>query len=71
MIAHHLTKGESVSKTNDQVILRNPILRQQWELNHDEIEVTRKVGLLFLHIRPSFWFQLGEGAFGEGENVVH
>jgi len=50
MIAHHVNKGESVSKLNDQVILRSPVLRQQWELTHDEIEVTKK---------------LGEGAFGE------
>jgi serine/threonine protein kinase len=50
MISHHLNKGESVSKTNDQVILKSPILRQAWELTHDEVEVTKK---------------LGEGAFGE------
>ncbi|KAI6219126.1 Tyrosine-protein kinase [Aphelenchoides besseyi] len=50
MINHHLHKGDSVSKTNDQVILRNPILRQSWELSHDDVESTKK---------------LGEGAFGE------
>jgi hypothetical protein len=50
MISHHLTKGESISKANSQVILRAPILRQGWELTHEEIEVTKK---------------LGEGAFGE------
>ncbi|KAI6185931.1 Tyrosine-protein kinase [Aphelenchoides besseyi] len=50
MINHHLHKGDSVSKTNDQVILRNPILRQPWELSHDDVESTKK---------------LGEGAFGE------
>jgi serine/threonine protein kinase len=50
MINHHVTRGESVSKTNDQVILRTPVTRQGWELTHDEVEVTKK---------------LGEGAFGE------
>jgi len=50
MISHHLNRGESVSKSNDQVILRTAILRQGWELTHDEVEVTKK---------------LGEGAFGE------
>jgi len=50
MINHHLLKGESITKSDDQVILRSPILRQGWELTHEEVEVTKK---------------LGEGAFGE------
>jgi len=50
MITYHLTKGESISKSDDQVIIRTPIVRQAWELTHAEIEVTKK---------------LGEGAFGE------
>jgi len=49
MINHHLLKGESISKS-DEVILRSPVVRQGWELNHEEIEITKK---------------LGEGAFGE------
>ncbi|KAK6013344.1 hypothetical protein OSTOST_21369, partial [Ostertagia ostertagi] len=32
------------------VILRNPVVRQSWELSHDDVELTKK---------------LGEGAFGE------
>jgi hypothetical protein len=50
MINHHVKKGESISKTNNEVILTTPIMRQGWELTHDEVEVTKK---------------LGEGAFGE------
>ncbi|KAJ1348983.1 hypothetical protein KIN20_029872 [Parelaphostrongylus tenuis] len=49
MIEYHLSKRESITKTQE-IILRNPILRQGWELSHDDIELTKK---------------LGEGAFGE------
>ncbi|VDM62254.1 unnamed protein product [Angiostrongylus costaricensis] len=49
MIVYHLTKKESVTKSQE-VILRNPIVRQSWELSHDDVELTKK---------------LGEGAFGE------
>uniref|UniRef100_A0A0K0D7U6 Protein kinase domain-containing protein n=1 Tax=Angiostrongylus cantonensis TaxID=6313 RepID=A0A0K0D7U6_ANGCA len=35
---------------SQEVILRNPIVRQSWELSHDDVELTKK---------------LGEGAFGE------
>ncbi|KAJ1359986.1 hypothetical protein KIN20_018834 [Parelaphostrongylus tenuis] len=40
---------ESIMKSED-VILRNPIARQSWELSHDDVELTKK---------------LGEGEFGE------
>ncbi|KJH42372.1 SH2 domain protein [Dictyocaulus viviparus] len=49
MVEHHLYKKESISKANE-VILRTPIIRQNWELSHDDVELTKK---------------LGEGAFGE------
>ncbi|KAK6756221.1 hypothetical protein RB195_014553 [Necator americanus] len=49
MIEHHLNKKESISRANE-VILRTPILRQNWEHAHEDVELTKK---------------LGEGAFGE------
>ncbi|VDM64262.1 unnamed protein product [Angiostrongylus costaricensis] len=49
MIGYHLSKKESITKSQE-VILRNPIVRQSWELSHDDVELTKK---------------LGEGAFGE------
>ncbi|XGW01712.1 hypothetical protein V3C99_014101 [Haemonchus contortus] len=49
MIEHHLHKKESISRANE-VILRTPILRQNWEHSHEDVELTKK---------------LGEGAFGE------
>lgn len=50
MVQHHLTKQDSVSKRDDSVLLKNPIHRQSWELAHEDIACTKK---------------LGEGAFGE------
>ncbi|KAI6219538.1 Tyrosine-protein kinase [Aphelenchoides fujianensis] len=50
MINHHVTKGESITKNNDQTVLRHAVQRQDWELQHDQVECTKK---------------LGEGAFGE------
>ncbi|WKY09851.1 hypothetical protein Q1695_002312 [Nippostrongylus brasiliensis] len=49
MIEYHLSKKDSLTKAQD-VILRNPVVRQSWELSHDDVELTKK---------------LGEGAFGE------
>uniref|UniRef100_A0A1I7ZZR1 Tyrosine-protein kinase n=1 Tax=Steinernema glaseri TaxID=37863 RepID=A0A1I7ZZR1_9BILA len=49
MIHHYKSTKESLVKTAE-VIIRNPITRQSWELSHDDIVVTKK---------------LGEGAFGE------
>lgn len=50
MVEHHLNKHESISKTNEAVLLKNPIARASWELSHQDIITTKK---------------LGEGAFGE------
>jgi serine/threonine protein kinase len=50
MVDHHLSRQDSISKTSDQAVLKKAITRQKWELTHEEIEVTKK---------------LGEGAFGE------
>ncbi|CAD5211129.1 unnamed protein product [Bursaphelenchus xylophilus] len=49
MVDHHRSKNESISK-NELVLLKHPIPRQPWELSHDDIVCTKK---------------LGEGAFGE------
>ncbi|CAJ0569543.1 unnamed protein product, partial [Mesorhabditis spiculigera] len=49
MVDYHKKQKESISKSND-VLLTTPINRQPWELNHADIECTKK---------------LGEGAFGE------
>ncbi|VIO97650.1 Protein kinase domain containing protein [Brugia malayi] len=49
MINFHLNKHESLVK-NAEVFLTTPILRQTWELHHEDVEPTKK---------------LGEGAFGE------
>lgn len=49
MINFHLHKHESLVK-NAEVFLTTPILRQNWELHHEDVEPTKK---------------LGEGAFGE------
>ncbi|WKY09856.1 hypothetical protein Q1695_002314 [Nippostrongylus brasiliensis] len=49
MVEHHLNKKDSISRANE-VILRTPILRQNWEHAHEDVELTKK---------------LGEGAFGE------
>ncbi|TKR94802.1 hypothetical protein L596_009041 [Steinernema carpocapsae] len=49
MVDYHVSKKESLVKAFD-VILKSPVLRQPWELSHDDIVVTKK---------------LGEGAFGE------
>ncbi|KAJ1348985.1 hypothetical protein KIN20_004401 [Parelaphostrongylus tenuis] len=45
LIEYHLNKKESITKTQD-VILRNPIVRQGWELSHDDVELTKKLGQL-------------------------
>ncbi|CAJ0590299.1 unnamed protein product [Cylicocyclus nassatus] len=49
MVEYHLNKKDSLTKAQE-VILRTPITRQSWELSHDDVELTKK---------------LGEGAFGE------
>ncbi|CAJ0930242.1 unnamed protein product, partial [Mesorhabditis belari] len=49
MIQYHIKQKESISKQSN-VFLGAPIGRQPWELNHVDIECTKK---------------LGEGAFGE------
>lgn len=49
MINFHLTKRESLVK-QATVLLTTPVPRQIWELHHEDIEPTKK---------------LGEGAFGE------
>ncbi|KAK0403108.1 hypothetical protein QR680_016720 [Steinernema hermaphroditum] len=49
MITYHLSKGESLTKYAE-VSIKTAVLRQPWELSHDDITVTKK---------------LGEGAFGE------
>ncbi|VDM73325.1 unnamed protein product [Strongylus vulgaris] len=49
MVEYHLNKKDSLTKAQE-IILRNPITRQSWELSHDDVELTKK---------------LGEGAFGE------
>ncbi|KAI1724003.1 protein tyrosine kinase domain-containing protein [Ditylenchus destructor] len=49
MVNWHLTKQEPISK-DSIVSLKTPINRQLWELSHDDIQITKK---------------LGEGAFGE------
>lgn len=41
---------ESKKIKAEQVIIKMPVTRQWWELSHDDIEITKK---------------LGEGAFGE------
>uniref|UniRef100_A0A7E4UW54 Tyrosine-protein kinase n=1 Tax=Panagrellus redivivus TaxID=6233 RepID=A0A7E4UW54_PANRE len=50
MINFHLAKGEPISSKDTDTILRTPIGRQAWELGHDDVESTKK---------------LGEGAYGE------
>ncbi|VDM55806.1 unnamed protein product [Angiostrongylus costaricensis] len=49
MIEYHLSKKDSTTKSQE-VILRNPIVRQSWELSHSDVELTT---------------ELGEGAVGE------
>ncbi|KIH63896.1 SH2 domain protein [Ancylostoma duodenale] len=49
MIEYHLNKKNSPTKAQE-VILRNPVTRESWELSHDDVELTKK---------------LGEGAFRE------
>ncbi|KAK0406648.1 hypothetical protein QR680_018707 [Steinernema hermaphroditum] len=49
MVEYHLQHKESISKASE-VPIRNPIGRLAWELSHDDIVCTKK---------------LGEGAFGE------
>ena len=45
-----MTKRDSITANNADVILKKPVPRQPWELSHADITVTKK---------------LGEGAFGE------
>ncbi|CAD6196192.1 unnamed protein product [Caenorhabditis auriculariae] len=47
LVTHHITTKEPISKTT---VLKNPILRQNWEIAHEDVILTKK---------------LGEGAFGE------
>uniref|UniRef100_A0A8R1YHB3 Tyrosine-protein kinase n=1 Tax=Pristionchus pacificus TaxID=54126 RepID=A0A8R1YHB3_PRIPA len=49
LVQHHLKSGESVTKAY-HCPLKSPVGRQRWELYHDDITTTKK---------------LGEGAFGE------
>ncbi|CAI5452414.1 unnamed protein product [Caenorhabditis angaria] len=49
MIEHHVKSKESI-KVADDVLIIKPIIRQYWELDHENITVMKK---------------LGEGAFGE------
>uniref|UniRef100_A0A915EIQ3 Tyrosine-protein kinase n=1 Tax=Ditylenchus dipsaci TaxID=166011 RepID=A0A915EIQ3_9BILA len=49
MIQYHLSQKISINKEIN-VMIKNPINRASWELAHDDIEITKK---------------LGEGAFGE------
>uniref|UniRef100_A0A158PAX1 Tyrosine-protein kinase n=1 Tax=Angiostrongylus cantonensis TaxID=6313 RepID=A0A158PAX1_ANGCA len=42
MVEHHLQKKESISRANE-VILRTPITRQNWEHSHDDVELTKKL----------------------------
>ncbi|KAJ1357030.1 hypothetical protein KIN20_015047 [Parelaphostrongylus tenuis] len=49
LVEYYMHTKESIMKSED-VILRNPIARQSWELSHDDVELTKK---------------LGEGEFGE------
>ncbi|GMT18382.1 hypothetical protein PFISCL1PPCAC_9679 [Pristionchus fissidentatus] len=49
LVQHHLKKGDSVTK-NYTCTLKTPVGRQRWELNHEDVTPTKK---------------LGEGAFGE------
>ncbi|KAI1714302.1 protein tyrosine kinase domain-containing protein [Ditylenchus destructor] len=50
LVGHHVDKGTPVTEKFPGSILRNPILRQEWELKHDNIKLLK---------------QLGKGAFGE------
>ncbi|CAB3404843.1 unnamed protein product [Caenorhabditis bovis] len=47
MIEHHMNGKESIK---DDVMITKPVLRQHWELDHENITIVKK---------------LGEGAFGE------
>ncbi|CAI5450800.1 unnamed protein product [Caenorhabditis angaria] len=47
LIAHHLSTKEPIKQT---CVLRNPIVKQDWEIDHNQVVLTKK---------------LGEGAFGE------
>ena len=48
----HLLESIPVTstKSGEVVVLRRPVLREEWELRHDDVELLQK---------------LGEGAFGE------
>ncbi|KAI6233069.1 Tyrosine-protein kinase [Aphelenchoides fujianensis] len=50
LVSHHTGRQDPVSRSCPESVLKTPVLRQAWELTHEEIEVTKK---------------LGEGAFGE------
>ncbi|VDO93836.1 unnamed protein product [Heligmosomoides polygyrus] len=43
MIEYHLSKKNSITKAQE-VILCTPIVRQNWELFHDDVELTKKLG---------------------------
>lgn len=50
IVKHHMSRKDSITANNPNVILKRPVPRAAWELQHADIEVTKK---------------LGEGAFGE------
>ncbi|VDL65457.1 unnamed protein product [Nippostrongylus brasiliensis] len=50
MVEHHLNKKDSISRANE-VILRTPILRQNWEHAHEDVELTKKLGEKQLDIK--------------------
>ncbi|CAB3408984.1 unnamed protein product [Caenorhabditis bovis] len=51
LVEHHVNTKEPINtKDKHSVILRSPVNRQSWELSHDDVLLTKK---------------LGEGAFGE------
>ncbi|CEF67791.1 Tyrosine-protein kinase Fps85D [Strongyloides ratti] len=50
LIEYYVTSQESISTVLDSIIIINGKEKKEWELNHDEIKLTKK---------------LGDGAFGE------
>lgn len=52
LVNHYVTSKEAIFTKNEKVkvIMKHPVERQKWELMHEDVEMTKK---------------LGEGAFGE------
>ncbi|KAI6193509.1 Tyrosine-protein kinase [Aphelenchoides besseyi] len=50
LVNYHLRQKVPVSRACSDSIIRRPVVRQSWELMHEDLEITKK---------------LGEGAFGE------